>query len=55
MDARAQSLLFGARREGEMSRNDLGESGARNGVLTLDQCVGVASKYSFRLSVAGLS
>ena len=42
MDAGAQSPPFGARREGEMFRNDLGESVAHNWVLAGDECVGVA-------------
>ena len=48
MDAGAQSPPFGAQREGEMFHSDLGESVARDWVLTRDECVGVAFKYSFR-------
>ncbi len=37
INARAQSPPFGAQRDGEMFRSDLGESVARNWLLTLDE------------------
>ena len=37
MDAGAQSPPFGARRDGEMFRNDLGKSVARDWVLRRDE------------------
>ena len=48
INAYAETPPFGEVRDGGMFRNDLGESVARNWLLTIDEYADAAFKYSFR-------